>query len=187
MSQPARTRITASEYFQLPEYAQHDLIQLIDGEVVISMPPVLRHQMIVGKILFLLMKLAEDKGGLALTAPTEVQLDASNVYEPDVLYIRPENLSIAEQDEKRLIGAPDLVVEVLSPGTAKIDRQEKYQAYEAHGVGEYWIVDPAYEVVEVWTLDAERRFRRLGAFAGDDAFDSVVLGEPVTVKTFFIT
>ena len=134
MVESTRTRINASDYYQLPEYEQHDLIQLIDGEFVIGMPPVLKHQDIVREILILLTLIARQVGGKACDSPIEVYLDDHNVFEPDVLYIKPDNLGIAQQDEKRIVGAPNLVVEVLSPSTAKFDRQDKYQAYEQHGV-----------------------------------------------------
>jgi len=183
MLQAARTRISAAEYYQLPEYTQRDLIQLIDGEVIIGMPPVPKHQDIVREVLILLGLLARQKGGKAYAAPIEVQLDDHNVFEPDVLYLRPG--SRCAVGDKRLTGAPDLVVEVLSPGTARYDRQQKYEAYQAHGVGEYWIVDPAHEVVEVWTLGAGGAFQRQGAFAGEDAFRSVVLDETVSAKAIF--
>ncbi len=182
MAQPTRIRIRAADYYQLPDYEQHDLIQLIDGEVVISMAPVPRHQVIVGAILFILMTVAKQRGGKALTSPIEVYLDEHNVYEPDVLYLTPDTRCTI--GEKRLTGAPDLVVEVLSPRTARYDRQEKYRAYEQHHVREYWIADPAHEVIEVWTLAGER-FERLGAYAGDDTFFSPVLDETVSVQAIF--
>ena len=165
MAHPTKTRLKAAEYYQLPDYAEHDLIQLIDGEVVIAMPPIPRHQTIVGEILFLLMTHAKKSGGQAFTAPIEVYLDEHNIFEPDVLYLSPD--TTCKVEEKRLVGAPDLVVEVLSPGTAKFDRQEKYQAYQQNGVREYWIVDPAHETVEVWTLQAGE-FARQGAYAVED-------------------
>jgi Uma2 family endonuclease len=185
MVQAPRTRINAQEYFQLPEYKQHDLIQLIDGEVVIAMPPILKHQAIVKKILFLLMQMETQQGGVAYVAPTEVRLDAENVVEPDVLYITPDNLSIARQDDKRIMGAPDLVVEVLSPGTARYDRQQKYRAYEKHGVREYWIIDPSHETLEVWTRGSQAQFQRVGAFAAGDTFQSAVLDQAIEVAPFF--
>ena len=185
MVQPARTGIKASDYFQLAEYQQHELIQLINGEVIIGMPPVIKHQDIVREILVLLTLFARRLGGKAYASPIEVRLDDHNVFEPDVLYIRPNNLTITQLDEKRIIGAPDLVVEVLSPGTAKFDRQEKYQAYEKHGVHEYWIVDPVHEVVEVWKLSEDGHYTRQGAFAGKDLFVSDVLEESISVQTIF--
>ena len=185
MVQVIRRRINAGEYYQLPEYEQHDLIQLINGEVMIGMPPILKHQDIVREILILFALIARKLGGKAYDSPIEVRLDEHNIFEPDVLYIQADNLGITQQDEKRIIGAPNLIVEVLSPSTAKFDRQEKYQAYEKHGVNEYWIVDPVYEVLEVWNLGKDRRFIRQGAFANEDSFESAVLGETISAKTIF--
>ncbi len=185
MVDSTRIRITANDYYQLPAYAQHDLIQLIDGEVIIGMPPVLKHQAIVGEILFLLLTIARRLGGKAYTSPIEVYFDEYNVFEPDVLYIAPDNLDIAQKDEKRIVGAPNLVVEVLSPSTAKFDRQQKYHAYEQHGVNAYWIVDPVHETVEVWTLNESGQFVRQGAYGTDDTFASVALDTEVNVKAIF--
>ncbi len=177
------TRIKASEYYQLPEYQQHDLIQLINGEVILGMLPILKHQLIIKKIL--LAQVEAQQGGVAFTAPTEVRFDENNIFEPDVLYIKPENLAITQQDEKRIIGAPNLVAEVLSPSTARFDRQEKYQAYERHGVDEYWIVDPVHETIEVWTLGENKRFLRQGAYGKTGTFESVTLVTTVVVEAIF--
>ena len=185
MVQLSRTHIKASEYFQHPDYADHDCIQLIDGEVIVSMPPILKHQDIVREIVVLLTLIARRLGGKAYASPIEVRLDDHNVFEPDVLYITPDNLAITEQDEKRIIGAPNLVIEVLTASTARYDRQHKYRAYEQHGVNEYWIVDPAHETVEVWTLGDDGTFNRVGAFAADDVIASVTLGEDIDVKAIF--
>ncbi len=175
-------RLAADDYFQLPDYTQHDLIQLIDGEVVIGVPPVPQHQAIVSEILFRFMTIAKVRGGRAFVAPVEVYLDEHNVFEPDVLYLAPDSRCVV--GDKRLIGAPDVVVEVLSPSTAKYDRQEKYLAYERCGVREYWIVDPSHAVVEVWTLVAGH-FTRQGVYAGADTFSSPTLGETVVVSVLF--
>ena len=185
MVESTRTRIKAGDYYQLPEYQQHDLIQLIDGEVVIGMPPILKHQDIVREILILLALIARKVGGKAYDSPIEVRLDDDNVFEPDVLYIKPDNLTITQQDEKRIVGPPNLVVEILSPSTASYDRSEKYRAYEQHGVGEYWIVDPLHETIEVWTLEESGKFARQGAYGKTGTFESVTLDTTVTLKAIF--
>lgn len=185
MVQPTRTGINASDYYQLAEYKEHDLIQLINGEVIIGMPPILKHQDIVREILILLTLIARKFGAKAYASPIEVRLDEYNIFEPDLLYIQADNLAITQKDEKRIIGSPNLVVEVLSPSTAKFDRQEKYQAYEKHGVDEYWIVDPVYEVIEVWNLNESAHYIRQGVFAAEDSFESHVLGETINVKVIF--
>ncbi|MEL6525357.1 MAG: Uma2 family endonuclease [Chloroflexota bacterium] len=187
MAQQTQTRITTTEYYDLPAYKENDFIQLIAGEVIIPMPPIVKHQIIVSTILVLLSKIAETIGGLAIVAPTEVKLDDENVFEPDVFYIVPENMSIAEQDEKRIVGAPDLIVEVLSPSTARYDRQQKYLAYQEHGVREYWIVDPVHETIEVWTLSDEARFELQGAFSAGDTFTSTCLQADISADNIFAT
>ncbi len=182
MVQPTKTRISAAEYFALPEYAEHNLIQLIDGEVVVGMPPLYKHQLISSEIHFFLKAIAKKRGGRAVSAPTQVYLDENNVYEPDVIYLKPD--TTCGSDEKGLVGPPDLVVEILSPSTAKHDREQKYNAYEANGVGEYWIVDPVHETVEVY-VQGQAGFARQGAYAKADTFASITLGEDVAVKAFF--
>lgn len=182
MVQPTLTRINAESYFQLDDYAEHDLIQLINGEVVISMPPIPKHQEIAGEIFALLRIIARRKKGKVYFSPIEVKLDGDNVFEPDVLYLAPD--SQCRVEEKRLVGAPELIVEVLSPSTAKYDRQQKYQAYEKNGVLEYWIVDPVHETIEVWTL-SDKKFARQGAFGTGDSFKSRTLQEVVKAKTIF--
>ncbi len=183
MVQPTRTRIAAEEYFQLPEYEQHDLIQLIDGEVIIGMAPIPKHQDIVRDILFLFTLVSRNKGGITYASPIEVFLDQHNVFEPDVLFLKPD--SECTVGDKRLTGAPDLVVEVLSPSTAKHDRKQKHTAYEQHGVKEYWIVDPAHEVIEVWTLNDGGEFDGPSVYDKEDTFTSRVLDEKIKLKEIF--
>jgi Uma2 family endonuclease len=181
MAEQTKTRLTAAAYFQLPEYQQHDLIQLIHGEVVIDMPPNLLHQQIVVALIVFLNTLVTEQGGMLYTAPAEVKLADDMVVEPDVFYLKPESLS--KREPQRVVGAPDLVVEVLSPSTAKRDRAVKYRAYEQHGVGEYWIVDPLHSTVEVWTNSAQT-FTRQGAYIHGDTFPCTTLGATVTVAEF---
>jgi Uma2 family endonuclease len=171
-----RTGITAEQYFQLPEYAAHDNIQLIDGEVIIGMPPIPRHQAAVVETIFVFKQHSTEQGGRVYSAPIEVYLDTHNVFEPDVLYLAPDTRCVVEA--KRLVGPPDLVVEVLSPSTAKQDREKKFRAYEAHGVREYWIVDPANLTIEVWVL-RNGLLDKIGTFVPGDTFESLVLSNRV--------
>ncbi len=176
------TKITAESYFELEDYQTHDLIQLVNGEVIIGMPPIPNHQRIVREILVMLTLLARKIGGEAFDSPIELYLDEHNVFEPDVLYMSPN--SKCEVKGKRLEGAPELIVEVLSPSTAKYDKREKYATYEQHGVQEYWIVDPVHELIDVWALDGGK-FVHQGAYSTDDTFKSQVLKADVEVKTLF--
>ncbi len=170
------TRISADEYYQLPEYVTNDLIELIEGEVVIGVPPNTKHQSAVGETFFIFMTCAKTLGGKAFTAPIEVYLDAYNSYEPDVLYLAPDTKCVIK--EQRLVGAPDLVVEVLSRSTAKNDRESKFRAYEKFGVREYWIIDPVNAYLDVYILEGTG-FVKMGTFVAGDTFASTVLNNYV--------
>lgn len=175
-------QLSADTYFELADYQMHDLIELINGEVILSMPPIPRHQDIVGEIFFMFKSIAKSTGGKAYTSPIEVYLDEHNVYEPDVLYMIPD--SNCEVGDKRLMGAPELVVEVLSSSTAKYDRQQKYIGYQQHGVQEYWIVDPVHELVEVWMLQDDT-FIRQDVYGVDDTLTSATLATDIMIKDIF--
>jgi Uma2 family endonuclease len=92
-----------------------------------------------------------------------VYLDRKNAYQPDLIFIATENLHKIQEDG--LQGAPDLVIEVLSPGTARYDKGKKKTVYERCGVKEYWIVDPATKAVNGYALQ-QGRFAELEAATG---------------------
>jgi Uma2 family endonuclease len=111
-------------------------------------------------------------------------MDAENVPQPDVLWVVPESQCVPE-GTKRLRGAPDLIVEVLSPGTARLDKSTKFLLYERHGVREYWIADPKHRQLEVWTL-VNGEYMQQGVYRPDETFVSVVLGgTAIAVKALF--
>jgi Uma2 family endonuclease len=91
--------------------------------------------------------------GIILWAPTDVVLSPETVVQPDILFVSNERRGIIT--EPNVSGAPDLVVEILSPGTAERDRELKLNLYARYGVREYWIVDPEDETVEVMELGPE--------------------------------
>src|SRR5687768_16231992 len=126
-----RTRMTADEFFQLPETMQPT--ELIDGELIASPTPTPKHQLAVGAFFTLIHGLIPD--GVVLFAPLSVYLDEENIPEPDVMWVAENSRCVIT--EKRLEGPPDLIVEVFSPGTAKRDKRDKFKLYEKHGVREY--------------------------------------------------
>lgn len=89
-------------------------------------------------------------------APLDVVLDDHNTYHPDILFIKKERSFIIDNTEEVIIGAPDLVIEILSKSTAGDDRGVKKDNYEKFGVREYWLVDPKNKSIEVYTLIDER-------------------------------
>ena len=170
VSQPrTKTKITATEFFQLPEInTPHELIH---GEVVMSPTPVPSHQ----RLVFKFGKLIDGRmpDGEVFIAPLSVFLDEHNVLEPDVIWVSDSGQCVV--GERSLHGAPDLTVEALSPSTARRDKTVKFRLYQQHGVREYWLADPEAEYVEVWRLEAGA-FVHQGVFGPEDAFESVVLG-----------
>ncbi|HEV2653459.1 MAG TPA: Uma2 family endonuclease, partial [Ktedonobacteraceae bacterium] len=116
-------------------------------------------------------------------APVDVRLNASTIVQPDVLVIL--NAHLERIAEKRVLGAPDLVVEVASPTTKEHDRYKKRITYALAGVPEYWIVDPTERNVEVLILEA-RAYYSSGIFHGRESIPSkIAAGFPVLVEQFF--
>lgn len=128
--------------------------ELIYGELVVTPAPLVWHQVVVAQLLRLLQDHARQLGGLALPSPVDVRLFDHSVVQPDVVYVSPERLSIAR---RRFEGAPDLAVEVISPGSARRDRVWKLKLYVEAGVREYWLVDPEAQAFEFLVL-GEGRF-----------------------------
>ena len=113
--------------------------------------PVTRHQIVVGRLLHVLLSYLETHPrGTVLTAPCDVVLSNTDIVQPDVLYV--QNNSKAQVTEQNVQGPPDMVVEVLSPGTAARDRKLKRKRYEYFGVQEYWLVDPDLNTFEILAL-----------------------------------
>jgi len=127
--------------------------EIIDGELYVTPSPVDYHQMILFNLTMAFGKFLETHPlGKLRFAPLDVILSEHDVLEPDLLLVLNEHQAVL-QDWVR--GAPDLVIEILTPTTEARDRGIKLKAYARYGVGEYWIVDPAAQVIEVYRLTAE--------------------------------
>jgi len=153
-----KRKITWQEFRQM-EFDDNDdaWYELINGELVRKQSPTVRHQRISRRIEKLLENYADrTQNGEMLHAPLDVVLNDSNTYHPDILYIKNERKFIIDNKEEVIIGAPDMVVEILSKSTAGDDRGIKKDNYEKYGVREYWLVDPKNKAVEVYSLINER-------------------------------
>jgi Uma2 family endonuclease len=181
MAQITQERVTADEFFKLPE--TNKLVELLNGEIVTQMPPIDIHQEIAALLHLLLAKLIP--GGILRFAPLGVRLDDENVPEPDLFWVAGSESRAKKGKDGQWYGAPDLVVEILSPSTARYDRKHKYQLYEKHGVREYWIADPNNKSLEVWVLE-NNQFKHFGIYFPGDTFESPVLGgQKVDVQAAF--
>ena len=142
------TKFTHADLLVMPDDGKRR--EIVDGDLFVTPSPISRHQRIVIRVASaILFYLRDHPIGELFTAPLDVILSDYDVLEPDLLFILNEHRGII-QDWVR--GAPDLVIEVLSPSTARQDRGPKLKAYARFGVPECWIVDPDQQAVEVYRL-----------------------------------
>ncbi|MDX1993040.1 MAG: Uma2 family endonuclease [bacterium] len=179
MLEQTRTRITAEEYFQLPE--TNLPIELIDGEIFQMPTPSPKHQDVILNAAILFRQRVKERGGRVFVAPLDVVFDDGNIAQPDVMWLAPD--SRCQVTEKRLVGAPDFIAEVLSPSSVSHDRRTKFRLYQQHGVREYWVIDPQAQLIDVFTL-VEGRFQLIGIYGADEVFQSPLLGE-IAVREIF--
>lgn len=127
--------------------------EIHDGELIVSPSPTWWHQRAIFRLAYEFEShaRAHDLGGAVFTAPLDIRFAPHNIYQPDVIYISPARLHIL-RDTMPVEGAPDLVVEVLSPSNRTYDQQQKAAVYARFGVLEYWIVDPEFDTIEVFGL-----------------------------------
>jgi Uma2 family endonuclease len=138
------------DYEALPEEPRCELIY---GRFYLSPSPSLLHQTVVLALASTLRQIARRMRALVAVAPLDVSFFDHSVTQPDVIYVTTARRQILE---KRVEGAPDLIVEVLSPGTARRDRGEKLMLYAEGGVCEYWIVDATERQIEFLRNDSGR-------------------------------
>ena len=179
---PEQGRWTYSDYAALPDDGQR--YEIVDGVLFMAPAPNEWHQTAAGRFFRYLATAIEDaKLGRVYIAPFDVELNYRTVVQPDVLVVL--NTHLERITFSRIIGAPDLVVEISSPGTVGHDRTDKQQAYATAGVPEYWIADPASRTVEVLALE-QGPYRSLGVFAGKATLPNRIVPDfPVHVEQFF--
>ena len=139
---------TYEDYLRLEDDKRYEVI---NGRLYEMPAPEFEHQRIISRMI-LIMRGFSDKGNLGevLPAPFDVILSDTVVVQPDIVFIPNDNLKNIKNG--RLFGSPDLVVEVVSSGSYRRDRYEKFVLYGKYGIKEYWIVLPREKVIEVWCL-----------------------------------
>jgi Uma2 family endonuclease len=156
--QPAVTiqKKTVQDFQQLPEGS---LYQLINGKLIMSPSPNRIHQKLIGRLYALILACCDKTNiGDVYIAPSDVYLDDENVVQPDIYFVSNNNLSIL--NDAGADGAPDLIIELLSPSNAYYDLRAKLQLYEKYGVKEYFIVDPEDDMVIAYKL-IEGRYKEM--------------------------
>lgn len=150
-------RDAESEFLGMEE-PRYEIVEGIRYEL--KPAPTVTHQQISGLLHIMLYQTCHTNGTI-LYSPIDVYLDDENQFQPDLVYILHENAEIIK--EKRIEGAPDLVVEILSPSTSTNDKIRKKRQFERHGVKEYWIVDPVHRTVDQFFL-TNRKFELYDTF-----------------------
>ena len=176
-----RTRLTYEDYANTPDDERYELI---NGELIMAPSPNIPHQGNQSKLGWRLAAFVERRDlGSVFFSDTDVVLSDTDVVKPDLLFISKERQHIITY--ANIQGAPDLVVEILSPSTSRRDWNEKRELYAAHGVREYIVMDPSNKIV--WrlalkdgALEIERAY-----YEGDTIESSALEGFTVAVNDIF--
>lgn len=156
------------------QISENDKAEFINGEVIMHSPVRLRHN-VSGKRLLVLMDAFVTTRGLGYVGYEKIMVSLTrNDYEPDICYFSPAKAATFTPDQMRF-PAPDMVVEVISESTEQNDRGVKFEDYAAHGVSEYWIVDPDAETLEQYHLPE-----------GSDTYRLVIKAMTGKVRSFAI-
>jgi Uma2 family endonuclease len=145
-------KLTIDDYQSFPNDGKRH--EIIDGEHYVTPAPNLRHQAISRNLTILIGSFLRDHPlGRLFAAPCDVYLSRFDVVEPDLLFVSSTKNALFAPNG--IQGAPDLVIEILSPGTRRTDERTKRDRYARFGVLEYWIVDPELETIKVQRLIAD--------------------------------
>ncbi len=144
-------------YFDYLQWKFEERVELFKGKVFKMSPaPASRHQRLLNKIGTPLSLYLEGKSCEVFYAPFDVRLQRNTDDKKSITVVQPDISVICDPtkiDERGCNGAPDLVVEILSPGNSKKEMKNKFELYEEAGVQEYWIVDPEKEMVLQYLLE----------------------------------
>lgn len=164
--QPLRLHMTEEEFERFTDDEFNRKAEWVDGEVIVPMATSIEHSQIIVFLLTLLnIFCAQRRLGLVLGENAQVRFERLRRRRtPDILFLSHDRLN--QRRKTYIEGAPDLVMEIVSPDSVARDWREKYLEYEAAGVREYWVVDPMAERVEAYVLNAQQRYERLEMQAG---------------------
>ena len=166
-----KKKYTYSDYCKWDDGKRWELIEGIP--YAMSPAPARKHQRILGKLYLLFGNFLKNKQCEIYPAPFDVRLNGKDeddtVVQPDISVICDRS----KLNDKGCVGAPDLIIEILSPSTARKDRIKKFNQYQKAGVAEYWIVDPDTESVQVHLLNEQGQYVTF-AYENDADFETLV-------------
>jgi Uma2 family endonuclease len=166
MAARGRIGLRADDIWETPDDGNR--YEVIDGELYMTPAPLWRHQRALSRLHLRVGDWVYRHGlGEVVPAPVGVVLDETTAVQPDLVYLSRERLGLISQ--RGIEGAPDLVVEVLSPGTAARDRGIKMRRYAAAGIPHYWLIDLDTPALEPYRL-GERGYERTGTYGPGSIF-----------------
>lgn len=155
--------LTYDDYVEIPNDGKR--YEILEGELSVTPAPNPRHQATSGNLFFLMTQHIKANGlGTLFHAPIDLILESVSVLQPDLVFVAKHRETIIT--ERAIEGAPDLVVEILSPSTSRGDRVTKAQLYARHNISAYWIADPEQETLEIYRLDSNS-YRLLTTLQGN--------------------
>ncbi len=164
--EPEEIRLTYEDYMELPNDGKR--YEIIDGELHVAPAPGANiHQTVLVRLCARLFNHVEAHDlGSVLPSPVDVVLSDYDVVQPDIVFVARERLGIVKRE---ITGPPDLTVEIISPGSARLDRTVKRKLYAVHGVRYYWLVDPLVRRLEEYEL-VGNAYRLRSRAEGEAAF-----------------
>ena len=174
--------MSASEYYEMPEGPPY--FQLIEGELLLSPSPRFFHQRIVINLLVSIENfLRRHSLGKIMIAPSDVELDTKNVYQPDLYFVSNSRSSLINKQGVK--GAPDFVVEAISASTGRLDLGPKKKIFARRGVREFWAVFPESKEVKVWKLAESVDDPVLHLKLGDSLSTEILPGWKIMLEEIF--
>ena len=177
-------KLSYDDYLLFPDDGKRH--EILGGEHFVTAAPFIRHQRLARRLVYHLETfLREHPLGELFFAPTDVLLSPHDIVQPDLFFISNERSSILT--EANVQGAPDLVIEILSSSTRRLDEVLKRRAYEQFGAREYWICDPTRKTAQVWERTGKGLRRRplLSAAAGDILTTALLPGLQISLAEVF--
>ena len=152
----SNTKVSVREFREmLFDNDDDNYYEIIDGEMIRKSAPTPMHRRISRKVMVIIDRfISEKKTGEIFQSPIDVYLDEYNKPQPDLVFVSESKKAIITNDG--IVGVPDLIIEIISPTSIIRDRIEKKALYEKMSVPEFWLIDPQYTAIEIYTLQNSR-------------------------------
>jgi len=160
-------------YSNLKEISENKVYTLIDGTLFLHAAPSWQHQKILKNLMLIFGNYLKDKDCEIFSAPFDVFLEAKDEHEVEnaTTVVQPDLTIICDKSKLAktgYIGAPQMIIEITSPSTVKLDRVLKFNKYEEAGVKEYWVVEPENKIITCFVLQSDGRYGRPKIFSEGD-------------------